>query len=154
MPNQPEPSAEALQPATPAAPTSFEAALARLEAIVHELEEGRTGLADALARYEEGVALLRNCFGILETTERRIELLAGVDAAGNPLVEPFDDTASAERAEQGAPRGRSRSAPSAKAKSAANSRPTDPSSAERQAADPPPQDIPPAGNMDVPRGLF
>ncbi len=90
--------------AGPTAPPDFETALARMEAIVYELEEGRIGLAEALARYEEGVGLLRQCFGLLETAERRIELLTGIDAAGNPIVAPYDDTASAERAEQGTPR--------------------------------------------------
>ena len=93
----------------PGGPPDFETALARMEAIVYELEEGRIGLAEALARYEEGVGLLRQCFALLETAERRIELLTGVDAAGNPIVEPYDDTASADRAEQGAPRSRQRS---------------------------------------------
>src|SRR5580698_2121845 len=54
------------------APPDFETALARMEAIVFELEEGRIGLAEALARYEEGVGLLRQCFALLETAERRI----------------------------------------------------------------------------------
>ena len=94
----------------PTAPPDFETALARMEAIVYELEEGRIGLAEA-GRYEEGVGLLRQCFGLLETAERRIELLTGVDAAGNPVVEPYDDTASADRAQQGTPRSRSRSTP-------------------------------------------
>jgi exodeoxyribonuclease VII small subunit len=85
-----------------------------MEAIVYELEEGRVGLAEALARYEEGVGLLRQCFALLETAERRIELLTGVDAAGNPVVEPYDDTASADQAEQGTRRSRQRSAGSSK----------------------------------------
>ena len=72
---------------------SFEKALATLEQIVHELEEGRLGLAESLARYEEGVKLLRQCHGLLQQAERRIELLTGVDAAGNPVTEPFDDRA-------------------------------------------------------------
>jgi exodeoxyribonuclease VII small subunit len=96
----------------------FEAALVRIEGIVHELEEGKTGLADSLARYEEGVQLLRQCFGLLEKAERRIELLVGVDGAGNLLTEPFDDTATAERATQEAPRSRRRSAKPAKAAAA------------------------------------
>ena len=107
---------------TPATPPSFEAALARLETVVHELEEGRIGLAEALARYEEGVILLRQCFGLLESAERQIELLTGVDAAGNPIVEPFDDTASTERAEQGVPRSRSRTATPKKPRPSASPR--------------------------------
>ena len=47
-------------------PPSFEQALASLEQIVHDLEEGRLGLAESLARYEEGVKLLKQCHGLLE----------------------------------------------------------------------------------------
>jgi len=74
-------------------PPDFEAALARLEGIVHELEEGQIGLAEALARYEEGVRLLKQCYDLLQSAERRIELLTGVDALGQPVTEGFDDSA-------------------------------------------------------------
>lgn len=76
------------------APVSFEDALARLEGIVHDLEDGDLGLAEALARYESGVGLLKNCHQLLEKAERRIELLCGFDAEGNPTTAPFDDTES------------------------------------------------------------
>ena len=72
---------------------SFEDALASLEQIVRDLEEGKLGLAESLTRYETGVKLLKQCFGLLESAERRIELLTGVDAAGNPVTQPFDDEA-------------------------------------------------------------
>jgi exodeoxyribonuclease VII small subunit len=72
---------------------SFEQALERLEAIVAALEEGQTPLADALARYEEGIALLKQCYLTLSQAERRIELLNRVDSAGRPHSEPFDDSA-------------------------------------------------------------
>jgi exodeoxyribonuclease VII small subunit len=92
----------------PEQPLGFESALGRIEVIVHELEEGQTGLAESLGRYEEAVQLLRQCYGLLEKAERRIELLVGADASGKPLTEPFDDTASAEREPQGAQRNRRR----------------------------------------------
>ncbi len=72
---------------------TFEQGLADLEAIVHRLEEGEAPLAQALADYEEGVGLLKHCFELLETAERRIELLRGLDANGEPTTEPFDDAA-------------------------------------------------------------
>ena len=84
---------ETSQPAGEAegAGLSFEEALARLETIVHSLEEGATGLAEGLAHYEEGVGLLKQCYALLERAERRVELLTGVDAAGQPVSVPFDD---------------------------------------------------------------
>jgi exodeoxyribonuclease VII small subunit len=54
---------------------TFEGALARLEAIVSELESGDLELERALAAFEEGVALSRRCAGQLEDAERRIERL-------------------------------------------------------------------------------
>ncbi len=76
----------------PAQPT-FEQALAELETIVAELEEGQTPLADSLARYQRGVRLLRECYQLLENAERKIELLNRVDSDGQAHSEPFDDQA-------------------------------------------------------------
>lgn len=70
---------------------SFEESLGELERIVAELESGKLGLSDALARYEEGVKHLKGCQQLLESAERKIELLSGVDAEGNPITTPFDE---------------------------------------------------------------
>ena len=89
---------------------SFEDALKRLEEIMHLLEEGDLGLNESLERYEEGVKLLRQSFELLERAERRIELLSGVDAEGNPVTQPFDDTATFDQEEPGKRRSRRRQA--------------------------------------------
>jgi exodeoxyribonuclease VII small subunit len=68
---------------------SFEESLETLERIVAELESGKLGLSEALARYEEGVKHLKSCQQLLEQAERKIELLSGVDADGNPVTQPF-----------------------------------------------------------------
>jgi exodeoxyribonuclease VII small subunit len=72
---------------------SFEESLNELEKIVAELESGKLGLSEALARYEEGVKHLKGCQRLLEMAERKIELLSGVDADGNPITESFEETA-------------------------------------------------------------
>ena len=72
---------------------SFEAALGQLQDIVHDLEEGDLGLEPSLARFEEGIRLLRNCYQILEQAEQKIEILTNQDAAGNLVTVPFDATA-------------------------------------------------------------
>jgi len=72
---------------------TFEDSLDRLETIVHDLEEGRCGLDESLARYEEGVKLLKRCYHLLEAAEHRIEVLSGFDSEGNPVGEPFDEQA-------------------------------------------------------------
>jgi exodeoxyribonuclease VII small subunit len=70
---------------------SFEDGLRELEQIVHELEDGGLGLAESLARYEQGVQHLRRCYQALKQAEQKIEQLAGVDAQGNAVAIPFDD---------------------------------------------------------------
>ena len=90
---------------------NFEQALAGIESIVRELEEGQLGLEDALARYERGVKLLRQCHEQLRQAERRIELLAGVDAEGNPVGTPLDDAA-LDLGEKARQRSKRRSTPS------------------------------------------
>jgi exodeoxyribonuclease VII small subunit len=70
---------------------SFEEALKELEETVRLLEDGQLGLGESLARYEEGVQHLQRCQQLLKRAERKIELLSGVDAEGNPATKPFDD---------------------------------------------------------------
>lgn len=96
-------------PGATAQPT-FEEALARLEVIVAALEEGQVPLAESLARYEEGVKLLKQCYQSLNSAERKIELLSRVDSTGRAQCEPFDDSAtSLEEKAQSRSRRRSRS---------------------------------------------
>ena len=70
---------------------SFEESLAKLEEIVRQLEEGQLGLSDSLVRYEEGMRLLNQCQQMLAAAERKIEVLRGFDAAGNPITHPLAD---------------------------------------------------------------
>ncbi|MBI3840021.1 MAG: exodeoxyribonuclease VII small subunit [Planctomycetia bacterium] len=72
---------------------TFEEALAQLDAIVQELEEGQIGLAEGLTRYEDGVKLLKQCYQLLEHAQRRIELLNRVDSEGHVHSEPYDEGA-------------------------------------------------------------
>jgi exodeoxyribonuclease VII small subunit len=87
----------------------FEDSLAELEMIVAELESGKLGLSDALSRYEHGVKHLKACQQLLQRAERRIELLSGVDADGNPITQPFDDRQSNSLEEKASARGLRRS---------------------------------------------
>jgi exodeoxyribonuclease VII small subunit len=87
----------------------FEDSLTELETIVAELESGKLGLSDALARYEQGVKHLKACQLLLERAERRIELLSGVDADGNPITQQLDDAEAESLEDKAAARGRRRS---------------------------------------------
>jgi exodeoxyribonuclease VII small subunit len=53
----------------------FESAIAELERIVKQLEDGDLPLDTSLALYERGVALTRYCHDQLGSAERRIEQL-------------------------------------------------------------------------------
>jgi exodeoxyribonuclease VII small subunit len=78
-------------------PPCFEDALKELDAIARDLEDGALGLDESLQRFEQGIGLLRHCYGVLDSAERKIALLTGFDADGNPITEPFDATATAEQ---------------------------------------------------------
>ena len=54
---------------------SFEEAMARLEEIVSVLENGKAGLDDSLAAYEEGVKLVKFCHDTLDKAEQRVRIL-------------------------------------------------------------------------------
>jgi len=85
-PNDSEPTTDAPDKA------SFENSLAALEAIVHDLEDGQLGLAEALARYEQGVKHLKHCYELLQAAEQKIELLTGVAENGTPQTQPFEES--------------------------------------------------------------
>lgn len=53
----------------------FEQAMARLEAIVGELEKGDLPLDESLKIFEEGIRLSKNCLKVLEEAERKVEIL-------------------------------------------------------------------------------
>jgi exodeoxyribonuclease VII small subunit len=72
---------------------TFEQALAELDRIVRDLEDGQLGLEDALSRYEAGVGLLKSCYAQLRNAEQRVLLLTGSDGEGRPLTQPFAHTA-------------------------------------------------------------
>jgi len=68
----------------------FEAALARLEELVKELEQGDLPLEQSLKLFEEGIKLSRICNRRLEDAERRVEILLK-DESGNVVAQPFDE---------------------------------------------------------------
>ena len=74
-------------------PPNFEQSLAELETVVRKLEDGQIGLDEALAQYEHGIRLLKVCRQSLQIAERKIMLLTGVDADGNPITESFGESA-------------------------------------------------------------
>jgi exodeoxyribonuclease VII small subunit len=58
-------------------PKNFEAALAELETLVANLEEGNLPLADSLAAYKRGAELLKYAQGELAQVEQQVKILEG-----------------------------------------------------------------------------
>ncbi|HEX7125365.1 MAG TPA: exodeoxyribonuclease VII small subunit [Thermodesulfobacteriota bacterium] len=79
--------------AAPDDPPSFEAALEALEAVVARLESGTLGLEEALAAFEQGIRLARQCESRLDQAEQRVEILLR-EPDGSLRAEPFDPAAS------------------------------------------------------------
>jgi exodeoxyribonuclease VII small subunit len=68
---------------------SFEKALARLEAIVAEMEGGELSLEKMMAYFEEGTGLVKHCSQKLNEVEKKIEIL--VKKGDGVSAEPFDE---------------------------------------------------------------
>lgn len=66
----------------------FEDLLARLEGIVRSLESDELELERALAAYEEGVKLARECHARLDEADRRVEVLRR-SPSGEVVAEPL-----------------------------------------------------------------
>jgi exodeoxyribonuclease VII small subunit len=67
---------------------SFEDALAELEKLVRQLEDGKAKLDDAISAYERGAHLKRHCETKLREAQARIEQIA-VGADGQVTTKPF-----------------------------------------------------------------
>jgi exodeoxyribonuclease VII small subunit len=70
-------------------PEPFEKNLARLDAIVRELEDTELPLDKALVLYEEGMKLSDFCHKQLEEAEGKVEILSK-KAGGKIVAEPFE----------------------------------------------------------------
>ena len=69
---------------------SFEEAMKRLDKINEALASDGVKLEDALALYEEGVALVRICSSKLEDAERKIKMLK-MDTTGEIVETSFEE---------------------------------------------------------------
>ena len=78
-------------------PERFDELLLRLRSLVERLEGGHLSLEDGLRCFEEGMTLCKRGAEILDTAERRVEVLLGTNqreraAHGDPSVRtaPFE----------------------------------------------------------------
>jgi exodeoxyribonuclease VII small subunit len=79
---------------TPAAPPPFEQSLAQLETLVTRLESGDLPLDQALASFEQGVRLTRECQGALSAAQQKVQLL--LQRGDNMVMEDFEPIADGE----------------------------------------------------------
>ena len=66
---------------------NFEEAVAELEKIAQELENGKLNLEDAIKKFEDGMELSKKCTDYLEKAEKKIIVL--VDKNGEIIDEKF-----------------------------------------------------------------
>ena len=66
----------------------FEDLVTQVEQALEQLASGDLPLEDALKRYEDGVAALRQAFGILKKAEKKVQLLSERD--GEIATQDFD----------------------------------------------------------------
>ena len=86
----PKAKSSAASPTEPQAdqPVEFETALAELEALVSQMEDGELSLDDSLKAFERGIALTRQCQSALSAAELRIKVLTE-----DGELAPFEDNA-------------------------------------------------------------
>jgi exodeoxyribonuclease VII small subunit len=68
---------------------SFEAALAELEKIVRQLEDGRADLEDAIDAFERGAQLKKHCEKKLREAKAKVEKIS-LGADGTVAAEPAE----------------------------------------------------------------
>ncbi len=68
---------------------TFESALARLEKITEELEDGDLSLEASLKKFNEGIELTEFCNARLTEARTKVEIL--LEKSGRLQAEPFDE---------------------------------------------------------------
>lgn len=74
---------------------SLETAIERINVIVAEMEVGTLPLETLIARYEEGLGLVKTCQEKLDAAEKRIQIISR-DAQGRAALTDFDEPDNAE----------------------------------------------------------
>lgn len=69
---------------TEKAPKSFEEKLARIDAIVNQLQSGSPNLEESIALFKEGKALARECDALLKTMQEQVEEAMSEPRLGEP----------------------------------------------------------------------
>ncbi len=67
---------------------NFEKALAELEKLVEEMEQGKLSLEESLKRFEKGIALTSDCQNALQKAELKVQEL--IEKNGKLLEKDFE----------------------------------------------------------------
>ncbi len=70
---------------------SFEKALERLEQIVDQIESGKVPLEESIDKYAQGIELIKQCRSILESAERKIQVLAKGEGQDVQVTGPLEE---------------------------------------------------------------
>ena len=71
---------------------SFEQALQRLEQIVDQIEAGKVPLEESIEKYAQGIELIKQCRAILESAERKIQVLTKGEGQNVQVTGPLAET--------------------------------------------------------------
>ncbi len=72
---------------------TFEEALAKLEQIVTQIETGKVSLEQSIEKYAEGIELIKQCRTILDSAEKKIQMLAQGQDGGLQVAGELEDEA-------------------------------------------------------------
>lgn len=72
---------------------TFEEALAKLEQIVTQIETGKVSLEQSIEKYAEGIELIKQCRTILDSAEKKIQVLAQGQDGGLQVAGELEDEA-------------------------------------------------------------
>lgn len=70
------------------APKSFEEKLARIDAIVNQLQSGSPNLEESIVLFKEGKILARECDALLKTMQEQVEEAMAEPATGERSTNP------------------------------------------------------------------
>jgi exodeoxyribonuclease VII small subunit len=73
---------------------AFEESLEHLKQCLQALESQDLTLDQSLECYESGIGYLKQCHQAITTAKQRVDKLVKIDADGNAVLQPFDNTAS------------------------------------------------------------
>lgn len=67
---------------------NFEASLAELEKLVEKMEKGDLSLEDAMADFQRGIELTKQCQATLKAAEQKVQIL--IEQGDSAKLAPFD----------------------------------------------------------------